>query len=453
MTVATQIVTKTLGADGQYLPSAVALRDRIRRGELSARDLVERFVARIEARESDVRAWTWFDADFVRSEADRLDDLQALGADLGPLHGLPVGLKDVIDTKDMPTANGCRLDAGRQPKKDAILVERLRDAGAIIMGKTVTTELAYFVPGATRNPHDLGHTPGGSSSGSAAAVADGMVPLAVGTQTGGSVIRPASFCGVTGYKPTFGAIPRGGVLNQSQTLDTMGVFAADPDSAMLLAKVLTGPDGGDVASLTASMSVPSSDELLINPPRYAFVEPPFWSDMDEYYQQALHAFVAGLGDSVEAIELPEVFHSAERHRRAVNFAEMASNFQRYLDIDPSGLGEMTCDAMDEGRLVSSFDYLASLACRGELNAALEPVFAKFDAIVCPAALGAAPSGLASTGNSIMNGLWTMAGTPAVTLPLLVSPQGLPLGVQLVGKIGEDARLLNVARQLYERSEE
>ena len=193
MTVATQIVTKTLGADGQYLPSAVALRDRIRRGELSARDLVERFVARIEARESDVRAWTWFDADFVRSEADRLDDLQASGADLGPLHGLPVGLKDVIDTKDMPTANGCRLDAGRQPKKDAILVERLRDAGAIIMGKTVTTELAYFVPGATRNPHDLGHTPGGSSSGSAAAVADGMVPLAVGTQTGGSVIRPALF--------------------------------------------------------------------------------------------------------------------------------------------------------------------------------------------------------------------------------------------------------------------
>ena len=204
--------------------SATALRDEIASGALTATALVQRCIARIEAREVDVEAWIWFEPDYALAQAKALDEAFAKGGVTGPLHGLPVGLKDVIDTGDAPTGNGCPLDDGRQPAKDARLVTMLRDAGAIIMGKTVSTELAFMYPGKTRNPHNPAHTPGGSSSGSTAAVGDGMIPLAVGTQTGGSVIRPASFCGVTGYKPTFNAISRDGVCLQSHTMDTLGVF-------------------------------------------------------------------------------------------------------------------------------------------------------------------------------------------------------------------------------------
>ena len=182
--------------------SAVALRDEIAAGELTATALVERCIARIDAREAEVQAWIWFQPDYALAQARALDEAFAKGGVVGPLHGLPVGLKDVIDTGDAPTGNGCPVDDGRQPDKDARLVTMLRDAGAIIMGKTVSTELAFMHAGKTRNPHNPAHTPGGSSSGSCAAVGDGMIPLAVGTQTGGSVIRPSSFCGITGFKPT-----------------------------------------------------------------------------------------------------------------------------------------------------------------------------------------------------------------------------------------------------------
>lgn len=224
---------------------AVTLRDRIASGDLSALEVTEACLARIAARDDVVRAWVWIDADHARAQARRLDGLRASGAPLGRLHGLPVGLKDVIDTAGLPTENGCPFDAGRVPEKDATIVTRLKAEGAVIMGKTVTTELAYMQPRQTTNPHNPAHTPGGSSSGSAAAVANGHVPLAVGTQTGGSVIRPASFCGVTGFKPSFGALPRTGVLMQSHTLDTLGVFAKDIEGAALLAEALFGQDAGD----------------------------------------------------------------------------------------------------------------------------------------------------------------------------------------------------------------
>ncbi len=218
--------------------SAVALRDEIAAGELTATALVERCIARIDAREAEVQAWIWFQPDYALAQARALDEAFAKGGVVGPLHGLPVGLKDVIDTGDAPTGNGCPVDDGRQPDKDARLVTMLRDAGAIIMGKTVSTELAFMHAGKTRNPHNPAHTPGGSSSGSCAAVGDGMIPLAVGTQTGGSVIRPSSFCGITGFKPTLNAIPRAGVTLQSHTLDTVGVFGETPADTALIASAL-----------------------------------------------------------------------------------------------------------------------------------------------------------------------------------------------------------------------
>ncbi len=445
-------VFQTVGASGAPLESALSLRDQLASGDLKALALVDRCISRIEAREADVRAWVWVDFELARDEARRLDAHRAAGGVLGPLHGVPVGLKDVIDTAGIATENGCALDKGRVPERDAFVAERLRAAGAIIMGKTVTTELAYFTPGKTRNPHDLGHTPGGSSSGSAAAVADGMVPLAVGTQTGGSVVRPASFCGVTGFKPTFGAIPRRGVLNQSETLDTLGVFAADPLSAAMAAEVLFGHDPADAATrpIEAPALLARARADLGRSPRFAFLRPPAWSRVEPEYRTALEAFAAGLGEAVVVRDLPDVFQTAEANRRLINFAEMAVNFQHYVERDVSALGAETQAAIAEGRAIAAADYEAAKGCRAALNAALAGIFEEVDAILCPSSLGQAPEGLASTGDSVMNGLWTMAGTPAINLPLLRATSGLPLGVQLVGRVGEDAGMLQIANWLYAR---
>ncbi|MBY6048712.1 amidase [Vannielia litorea] len=449
-----------MAADGANATSlmalgAVALRDRLASGALDAITLVEACIARIEAREAEVGAWAFFDAGFARHQAKVMDEMRRSGRPIGPLHGLPVGLKDVIDTARMPTENGCALDAGRVPMQDAAIVEKLKAAGAIIMGKTVSTELAFMHPGRTRNPHNLAHTPGGSSSGSAAAVADGMVPLAVGTQTGGSVIRPASFCGVTGFKPTFGAISRRGVLMQSQTLDTLGVFATDPTGAAMLADVLCGYDPADSATRPAPH--PSMERTALSappmPPVFAVVRPPGWDGAHDDLKEAFLALEEELGEQAFAVELPPIFNEAAAQRARINFAEMSRNYYRYERDGAETLGAVTLEAIREGAATPARDYLAALDWPGILNAGLDEIFTRCDAILCPAAPGPAPEGLGSTGDAIFNGLWTLCGTPAVTLPLLTASNGLPMGVQLVGRRGEDGRLLRSARWLYERMSE
>lgn len=242
-----------MGADGGKLAAAgalpaVALRERLEQGSLRAVDVAEAVAARIASDEPDTGAWAWHDPRHLAAQAAAIDTHRGRGRPTGALHGLPVGLKDIIDTARVPTENGTPIDAGRVPGQDAWIVARLKAAGALIAGKTVTTELAFMAPAATRNPAAPGRTPGGSSSGSAAAVAAGHVPLAVGSQTGGSVIRPAAFCGVVGYKPSFGTIPRTGVLAQSPSLDTIGVFARSVEDAAMLAEVLFGHDPGDRAT-------------------------------------------------------------------------------------------------------------------------------------------------------------------------------------------------------------
>jgi Asp-tRNA(Asn)/Glu-tRNA(Gln) amidotransferase A subunit family amidase len=433
---------------------AVELRDRIASGALTATDLVEACIARIEAREDEVQAWAWFDADFARQQARGLDAYRASGRALGPLHGLPVALKDIIDTKRIPTENGCTLDKGRVPGADAFVVERLRQAGAIIMGKTVTTELAFLHPGKTRNPHNPAHTPGGSSSGSAAAVADGMVPLAVGTQTGGSVIRPASYCGITGFKPTFGAIPRRGILMQSPTLDTVGVFASDPLGAALLAEVLFGHDAADSATALAP-SPRLLDTARSTPPLkpvFAFVRPPGWETADPDLHAAFGELVDALGDQVFEVELPRAFGEAAEQRRRINFAEMSRHYYRYWRDGADSLAPETRSALEDGNAMLARDYLAALDWGPVLTAGLGEIFERCDAILCPAATGPAPEGLGSTGDAIFNGLWTLCGTPAVTVPLLTAGNGLPMGVQLVGERGNDARLLRTANWLMSLAE-
>lgn len=427
---------------------AVALRDRLASGALRSVDLVRACLNRIVEREPQVGAWAWLDEGYALAQAERLDQWRQSGPPVGPLHGLPVGLKDIIDTKGIPTENGTPIDAGRVPSEDAWIVARLRAAGAIILGKTVTTEGAYLHPNKTRNPHNPDHTPGGSSQGSAAAVAAGMVPLAVGTQTGGSVIRPAAFCGVVGFKPSFGLIPRTGLLMQSPSLDTIGVFARSVADSALVAQVLAGYDPADSAT-QALPAPPLLDTALSSPPLppvFAFLKPPGWDQADPQTTAAMQELATLLGDQCFEVDMPGL-EDAAAVRRRINLAEMAKCYYSLERRGRDKMSDVLRAAMDEGKAVLARDYLSALDLPVVLNAGFDRIFARCDAILCPAAPGPAPRGLDSTGDAIFNGLWTLTGMPAVTLPVFAADNGLPMGIQLVGRRSDDARLLRTARWL------
>lgn len=440
---------------GRASPGLVALgplelRDRIANGALRAADLAQGCIAQIRAREPEVQAWAWLEEDHAMAEARRLDDLRRTGRAVGPLHGLPVALKDVIDTRGIPTENGTPLDKGRVPSEDAAIVRRLRAAGAYVLGKTVTTELAFLHPGKTRNPVNPAHTPGGSSQGSAAAVAAGMVPFAVGTQTGGSVIRPAAFCGVVGFKPSFGAIPRTGVLAQSGTLDTLGVFATSVEGAAMLAEVLFGDDPADPATQPSAPPRLLSTALSEVPVRPTFAvlrDMPGGVAPSEDMAGAIAELAGLLGEYAFDITLPRPFEEAAAIRAQINFAEMSKCYYGYEKRGRDLLSPVMRETLDAGKAIPARDYIAALDWRGLLNAALDEIFDRCDAILCPATPGPAPEGLESTGDAIYNGLWTLCGTPAITLPLFEASNGLPMGVQLIGRRGDDARLLRTARWL------
>jgi Asp-tRNA(Asn)/Glu-tRNA(Gln) amidotransferase A subunit family amidase len=423
--------------------------DDIREGRIGAVELVTACLARIDEVDADVQAWAFLDRDHALAQARALDLQRAEGKALGPLHGAPIGIKDIFDTSDYPTELGSPLWAGRTPRADAAVVARLRAAGAVIMGKTVTTEYAYFHPGKTRNPHDRERTPGGSSSGSAAAVAAAMVPGAIGSQTNGSVIRPAAFCGVVGFKPTHGLIPRSGALLLSRTLDQVGVMARTVEDAALLAETLVGFDAEDPDTRPVARppfaAVASSEPPL--PPRFAFVKSPAWEHAEPVTAEAFAELVESLGEAAAEVDLGQSFARAIDFHRTVMEVEMAHNFHRDYEQGREQLSARLRQLIERGRGHRAVDYTAAVAGIEPLNAALDHVFDEYDAILTPAAPGEAPRGLDSTGNPIFCTLWTYLGTPAITLPLLQSEAGLPLGVQLVGRRGNDARLLRTARWL------
>lgn len=410
----------------------------LRSGELSAVTLVEACLTRIAERDPAIGAWAFLDPEMALEQARARDAARAAGHASGPLHGIPVGLKDVIDTADMPTQNGTPPDLGRQPAEDAWVTARLRTAGAIILGKTTTTELAFQHPTETRNPHNPAHTPGGSSAGSAAAVAAGMVPLALGTQTGGSVIRPAAFCGVTGVKPSFGTIPTRGVTMQSHTLDTVGVFTRDPRSAAIALAALTGSETDDPTLVPARASLPVLDAASRGPV-FGFVQPPEWDRATPETQAALTQLARDL--EAVPVTLPSGFDDVAAQRACINAVEMAWHYRRYRANGWDQLSDLTRGAMDIGAATHATEYVAAVQQREPLYAALDQVMSQVDCLLCPSALGAAPEGLESTGDAIFNGLWTFMGTPCVTLPLPHAPGTLPLGVQIVGKRGEGKALL------------
>ena len=423
----------------------------IRDGVISSEQLVEACLARVRDVDGDVKAWAYLDPDYAIEQARAADELRLSGRSIGPLHGVPVGLKDIIDTADMPTENGSPLHAGRTPSRDATVVALLRAAGAVIMGKTVTTEFATRTPGKTRNPHNAAHTPGGSSSGSAAAVAAGMVPLALGSQTTGSTIRPAAYCGVFGFKPTHGLIPRHGMFQLSRTLDHVGLFARAIEDIALLLEQSVGYDERDPDSRPRARvpyrAVAAEEPPL--PPMFAFVKTPRWHQVDPDAKEAFAELVGHLGDRVEEIELVSVEDAFGWHE-AISGGEIAQNLYREWETQRDGLSPALRARIELGQAVRAAEYLDAHANLPQLHASFTELFEqRYDAILTPAAAGTAPAGLESTGDPVFCALWTLCGMPALNVPLMQGANGLPLGVQLVGPRHGDARLLRTARWLVE----
>jgi len=405
---------------------------RLAAREVTAEQMARACLERVAAREAVVGAWIHLDPEAALAQARRLD----AGPVRGPLHGLPIGVKDLIDTVDMPTCYGSPIYAGHRPRSDAACVALARAAGAVILGKTVTTEFAWFHPGKTANPRNPAHSPGGSSSGSAAAVADCMVPLAFGTQTAGSTVRPASFCGIVGYKPTFGTIARTGAKPLSDSLDTIGVLARSPADAAFLAGALSGR-----ALLGAPL--PGAPRIgLCRTHEWKHARPESASALDHAAQRASRA-----GAKVAERALPAPYagllqaqidvmdyeaYGALAGERLGHAEEMSAKLRQMLE---------NASKVDAGR------YDAALALAARCRAMQAEAFGDADVLMTPSAPGEAPKGLAATGDPVFCRIWTLLGNPSINVPCTTGPNGLPVGVQLVGRIGEDARLVAAAEWL------
>jgi len=401
-------------------------------GRLSAEGLAEACLARIAARDSVVRAFEHVDHDRALAEA-RARDRSMHG---GPLHGLPFGVKDIIDTHDMPTSYGSRIHAAHQPSADAACVALAREAGAVMLGKTVTTEFALRHPGATANPHNAAHTPGGSSSGSAAAVADFMVPVAFGTQTGGSIIRPASYCGVFGYKPSYNTINPTGVKPLAGSFDTVGVFARSVDDCALVVDVLSGEARG-VARVDAQ-----------RPSRVGLWRTPVWRDADSDTVRALENAaerLANNGTVVDELVLPEEFESFLDAQSDVLRFEAARVFafertRRADSLSPSSRAELA-----NGAAMPRTRYLEAQALMKRCRALFAAAIAAFDLVLSPSAPGEAPAGLDDTGEAMFNRWQSGLRVPCLNVPGFTGAHGLPVGIQLTGAFDDDRRLLRFAK--------
>ena len=412
---------------------AVAL---LSRREISAEELVRDCLEQIEAREPVVQAWETLDGEGALREARRIDGLR----DRPPLCGLPVGIKDLIDTADLPTGYGSPIYRGHRPSADAACVRALRQAGAVVLGKTVTTEFAVYSPGKTRNPRDPSRTPGGSSSGSAAAVADGMVPLALGTQTAGSVIRPASFCGVIGWKPTWGLLPLDGVHPLAPSLDTLGFFVRELADVPVALEALGAPLGRPGLS-RPELSRPEPNRKV---PVFGLCRTEAWDSAEPSSRAAIEEAAARLGADVREVRLGPSFAGLADAQVAVMGAEAAVSLGGELDRNAGELSPRLREFLESGRSVSPERRRVALEqaerCRQELQA----IFAEVDALLTPAAAGEAPKGLSATGDPIFSRIWTLLGAPCVSLPVLRGPAGLPVGLQLVSAPGADELLLAAA---------
>ena len=421
--------------------SAVNALEMMGKGELTSEEYVSAFLEHIKARESEVGAWTFLDPELALKQA-RHADKRRKDKTPGILNGLPIGIKDIIDTKDMPTENGSLIHKGRRPSEDAHLVKLLRDAGAVIMGKCVTTEFALSAPGKTKNPKDLECTPGGSSSGSAAAVSDYMIPLAIGSQTGGSVLRPASFTGVLGLKPTFGTISRSGMSPISERLDHPGIYANSTDDIKLVASVILSYDKKDL-DMESNYTFRTESKLKRSP-KFAFVKGPVWNSGEEDMKKAIKQYVNDTHLDVTSIELGDDFTEAAKCHEIIMNGSISKSLANYYETNKPKLHPFTTARIEAGISVSAKNYIYAIEKAKKMKQALSEVFEKFDAIITPAAPGQAPRDLMNTGNAIFNGYWTMLGVPAISLPLLKGKDDLPIGVQIITSWNKEAELLDIS---------
>ena len=422
---------------------------KIKDAQLTSVEICEKYIERINKFEKNVKAWSHFDKKLLLEKAADADEYRRSGKPTGPLHGIPVAVKDIVGTLDMPTECGTVIRKGKSYSQNAEIVDLLLAAGAIVMGKTATAELAYLHPPKTTNPHDHSRTPGGSSSGSAAVVASFMAPLSIGSQTGGSIIRPASYCGVVGYKPTYGLISRNGVLKTSEKLDHIGVFGRSVEDVALLSKVLIKKDNFDSATIhysTENMLTETKKGPLFEP-KFIFYKTDYWKNIEKKSREAFEYFIKSFKKNIEVFDTPSYFKDIHKYHQIMYETDLANNFGLYYKKYKKKLSKPMQDAIVKGNKHSAKEYAEALDFMKRSYESYEEVFEDYHGVLSPSSPGVAPKSLKSTGSAEFNKVWSYLGTPCISLPLLQGEANMPLGVQLTGAKYDDHRFLGIANWL------
>ena len=416
--------------------SASEIVDKIKKNEISAVQVAKSLIQRINLLEKKVKAFIYFDKEYFLKKAKDSDDWRLSGKSLGPLHGLPVAIKDIFKTKDMPTYFGTSIRENYLEEEESDVTKLLIKAGAIIMGKTVTTELAYFDAGKTTNPHDYLRTPGGSSSGSAAAVAAYMVPISIGTQTAGSVIRPASYCGITAIKPTYGIISRKGCLQQSFLLDQIGIFSRNIEDLSMCSSILSKDN--------------INNDLKIKEPKFIFLKTSKWDNIEKEAKKLFENFINKISKNIIKIENPKFLEKAYDYQKIIQETDMAHNFSYFYEKYKEKIGKKLIEAINRGLNYKAKEYAIAVENMNLIYNQLTDTLGNFDSIITPATTGFAPKGLDFTGSPEFCSIWTYLGMPTINLPLIQNSERLPLGIQLVGRKYDDKNLLKNANWLFKK---
>ena len=431
------------------------LAKKIKDAQLTSVEVCEKYIERIDKFEKDVKAWAHFDKKVLLEKATEADDHRRSGKPVGPLHGVPIAVKDIVGTVDMPTECGTVIRKGKSYSQNAEIIDLLHASGAIVMGKTATSELAYLGPPATTNPHDKNRTPGGSSSGSAASVASFMAPASIGSQTGGSVIRPASYCGVVGYKPSYGLISRNGVLRTSYSLDQIGMFGRKVEDVAMLAKVLIKKDKYDAATIHYSTEniLSETKKGPIFEPKFIFYKTDHWKIIDKKSRESFEYFIKSFKKNIEIFDTPSYFKDIHKYHQIIHETDLANNFSVYFKKFKKKLSKYMQDAISNGNKYTAKEYAEAIDFMKRSYESYEEVFEDYHGVLSPSSPGVAPKGLKSTGTAEFNKVWSYLGTPCISLPLLEGENNLPLGVQLIGNKYDDHRFLGVANWLEKECQE
>ena len=430
------------------------LAEKIKDGQIASVEVCEKYIERINKFDKDIKAWAHFDKKVLLEKAAEADDYRKSGKPTGILHGVPIAVKDIVGTVDMPTECGTVIRKGKSYSQNAEIVDLLIGSGAIIMGKTATSELAYLGPPPTTNPHDNTRTPGGSSSGSAASVASFMAPASIGSQTGGSIIRPASYCGVVGYKPSFGLISRNGILRTSNSLDHIGMFGRKVEDVATLAKVLIKKDKYDPATIhySAENILNETKKGPLFEPKFIFYKTDHWKIIDKKSRESFDYFIKSFKKNIEVFDTPSYFKDIHKYHQIIHETDLANNFSIYFKKYKKKLSKYMQNAIINGNKHSAKEYAEAIDFMKRSYESYQEVFEDYHGVLSPSSPGVAPKGLKSTGSADFNRVWSYLGNPCISLPLLQGENNLPLGIQVIGEKYDDNRFLAVSSWLEKESE-